>query len=98
MRTIWKTPLASTGPNLVDVPVGARPLAAAMQGGAAALWWQVESDAAMEQRTVHVVGTGWPLPEGLDHVATILADEGRLIWHVFAAPSRAAAASSAPTV
>ena len=50
--------------------------------------WTEETSDRPEQhvRAAQVYGTGHDIPEGLKHVGSCLALNGRLVWHVYAVP------------
>jgi hypothetical protein len=86
MRTIWKYPLAVENVQYVQMPRGARVIAAQKQGEMICLWALVESSADTEARVVLVAGTGHPLPENIadfKHVGTVQLHGGALVFHVF---------------
>ena len=80
--TIWKFPLR-VGENRMSVPTTVfTPLTAQLQGDNITLWALVApSEAAITRVTLHVIGTGWPVPMGLTYLATV-QQEG-FVWHVF---------------
>jgi hypothetical protein len=39
------------------------------------------ADEVTERRTFHVIGTGWPVPEGAAYVGTVI--NPAFVWHVF---------------
>ena len=51
--------------------------------------WTEEDGEHPEQnpRAAKVYGTGMNIPEGLEHVGSALALDGRLCWHVYAPPA-----------
>lgn len=79
MRAVWKFDLED-GPVL-RLPVGATVLTAQSQAGRLCLWAVVDPEAAREDRKVHVIGTGQPVPEDVQYVGTV--QEGPFVWHVF---------------
>ena len=88
-RTIWKLTLPDPGDlHHAPLPAGARVVHAAIQRGAYVAWVEVDPDAPVIDTTVHVVGTGWPIPEDmygadvrLEHRATLIASP--FVWHVY---------------
>jgi hypothetical protein len=87
-RTVWKIDLPQPGDlNYVDLPGPWRVVAAGVQDGAHVAWVEVDPDLTPVSRPVHVVGTGWPVPENmygadvtLQHRATY--QWGAFVWHV----------------
>jgi len=86
-RTVWKFPLTEPSPFSLRLPVGAKVLHVAEQHGTSTLWAEVACDddfqAAFEERTFYVVGTGDRIPdEAGSHVATWFDDP--FVWHLYA--------------
>ena len=66
-------------------PVGGGPvLHVGCQDAVVVAVWTLEDGSADHSRTVRVFGTGYPLPNGVEHVGTAVAVGGRLVWHLFA--------------
>jgi len=89
MRTVWKVNLneawTMAGADApVKLPVGAEIIAAQYQHGDLCVWAIVDPDAETEDRPIHVIGTGNPIPDGVSYVDTVQAGDGLLVWHVFA--------------
>ena len=82
--TVWKWEL-SPGYTPIDMPVGAKVLAAQEQNGTIMLWALIDAAAETEQRVFAVKGTGHEIivqdGERYDYIAT--AQMGWLVWHVF---------------
>lgn len=85
MWTIWKFPLEPLADVvIVDMPRDARVISCAEQHGTVCVWAAVDSDAPMERRGFHVVGTGHPIPERYGaRVGMVVAADGNLIWHIW---------------
>lgn len=84
MSTIWKYGLEITDRQTLAMPAGAQLLTAQYQHGRLNLWAEVDPSAETEDRTVAIVGTGNPMPEGkAEYVGTVQAWVGHLVWHVF---------------
>ena len=85
MRTIHEYPL-----ELVDgyQPVATRwwwrAVHVAMQDGKPTVWAEVRTDGDVLQRRLLVVGTGYPVPDGCEHVGSAM--DGQFVWHVYVAP------------
>lgn len=101
MRTIYKYPLTPAPIQVIDVPLGARLLAAAIQPVAATIcvWAEVEigdDHAEKEHCTVYAVETGGEVPADAGrHLATILLDPmGSRIVHVYEGPRERVAAEA----
>jgi hypothetical protein len=81
--TVWKYELDGVT-NTLDIPKGAKPLSVAQQHNALVLWAQVDPDAPTEKRTVHVVGTGTPVPDEVGpFIGTAVCDGGAWVFHIF---------------
>jgi hypothetical protein len=84
VSTIWKYGLEITDRQTLRMPAGARLLTAQHQHGRLNLWAEVDQSAETEDRTIAIVGTGNPMPEGkAEYLATVQAWVGHLVWHVF---------------
>jgi hypothetical protein len=84
VRTIYKYPLIRRGTQAVMVPANCVILKVGVQDRDMFLWAMVETEAPMVPRTVHVVGTGHPVPPdltNLDFFDTIF--DGPFVWHIF---------------
>lgn len=96
MRTIWKFPLEFTTTQAgvrceVDMPRGAAivhfafeyrgPLDQGPRAGVPTVWAQVDDREPRERHTFEIFGTGHPLPDGAQHVATWDAEP--FVWHLF---------------
>lgn len=90
--TIWKYPLVITDEQVLNVPLGFRPLWVGVQNGQVMLWAEVgtQSDViepdlrANRQRRVRIIGTGNRMPNmaGFKYVGTV--EQAPFIWHVYA--------------
>lgn len=81
--TIWKFPLRDVV-NEVSLPKGAHILHVAEQHRQITMWARVDPAASTEVRTLAVVGTGTPVPDGhVMFVGSVLAAEGAFVFHVF---------------
>jgi hypothetical protein len=80
MRTVWKYEL-SHGLNKIDLPAGAQPVHAAMQGNALMLWVDQETEFATQQRAFIATGTGHTVPAGAVFIATAFG--GPFVWHIW---------------
>jgi hypothetical protein len=69
----------------IPMPVGAKPLAAACQRDPEiiAVWARVSPGVELVPHRIRVCGTGHQAPEYEPHIASIVTDGGRLVWHVF---------------
>ena len=83
MKTIWKTELTA-GSGLTSLPRCAEPLSVAVQDGTPMMWWKVDPGAPIEERRIHIAGTGHDLPENLGaFIGTFLVQNDSLVFHVF---------------
>lgn len=90
-RTIWKELLFPVECQDIWVPCGAEILCAREQFGKVCVWFRCDPTQPKEQRSIAIVGTGYPAPadEGR-YIDTVSLDGGSLIFHVFErAPERA---------
>jgi hypothetical protein len=82
MKTIYKyfVPLGSV--LILDLSKDAKTLAFMEQGGHLCAWIELETNAP-ETRPRHytVLGTGWEVPPGFDHVAS--CQQGPFVWHLY---------------
>jgi hypothetical protein len=83
MREVWKVNLHDVdGP--VQLPIGAVVIATQYQRGELCIWAIVDPAAEMEDRQIHIIGTGKPIPDGVEYVGTVQDNSGYYVWHVFA--------------
>jgi hypothetical protein len=85
---IWKYPLQITDVQVISVPEGSIPLTAQIQDGTLCIWVKVEDpDAHKVLQTIHVYGTGNPLPEPKWRVYVGSVQEKirglSAVWHVY---------------
>ena len=84
MRTVHKFPVARVGePFVVFAGKTFKPLTMQPQGGPFQIWAEVQT--SEEQNVKHqlaVVGTGHPVPHGMEWVAT--CQDGPFVWHLYA--------------
>ena len=86
MRTVWKYDLAALTIQSVAMPLNARIIHVAAQGGvpdAVQMWAEVETDEPQFFRRFAVGGTGHLVPDDGRYVGTALAADGALVWHVY---------------
>ena len=84
MKTIWKFEVPLTDDPVVKVPAGAvfLPTALFRPGDLVGwLWAIVDSEAPKVEVGLRIVGTGHPLTEVGNYIAT--AQSGPFVWHVF---------------
>lgn len=68
-------------------PVGTGPiLAVGTQGGDPSIVyvWTAEIDESHPARRVRAYGTGWDIPNGHEHIGSVVADP--YVWHLYSAP------------
>lgn len=92
MTAVWKyaidvSPYAANGGQVFQVPTGASFRACAAQGGAIALWFEVDTEEPdRETRWFRFFGTGFALQgEDLTYLGTCLFADGALVLHVYEA-------------
>lgn len=83
MKTIWKYEIPLEDTFSLSMPEGAQVLTVQLQGGIPSLWAMVEPSAPQEERRFAVIGTGNPIGEVGDYIATIQLHGGELVFHVF---------------
>jgi hypothetical protein len=81
--TIWKFALAIKDEQEIGMPAGAEVLSVHAQYGAICLWALLNPDAAVEQRTFRIHGTGHLVLEPGRFLGTVLMGDGDFVWHVF---------------
>jgi hypothetical protein len=84
VKTIWKYPIYFGAQTTeLDMPMGAKVIAAAMQDNVPTVWAWVDPERPVVRRRIAIVGTGLGAPEydEAEHVATVL--DGPFVWHVF---------------
>lgn len=83
MISIWKQQLALQSKQEIQVPAGSQIMTAQEQNGVPCLWFSVNTERPLEQRTIHIIGTGHPIedPKILDFIDTVQI--GPHVWHIF---------------
>ena len=79
--TIWKFGLEVTRVQELEVPEVFRVLHVGNQGGSLCLWAEVDPQSATTKRTFRIIGTGHPVPVGLEYIGSAVIDP--FVWHVF---------------
>lgn len=82
-KTIWKFRLEVTDTQTVEMPIGAKILDAQMQHGELMLWALVDPAAPKEPRSIIIHGTGHPVGNIGEHIATFQMNGGSLVFHAF---------------
>lgn len=85
VRTVhkWRLPVTD-GPFPIALPVGSQLLHAEMAHGPShdiEMWAEVETGMNAEQRWFIVRGTGHPVPDDAEHIASMR--DGAFVWHLF---------------
>lgn len=85
MKTIHKFQIEITDSQIVEMPMKAKILSVQVQRHVPCLWALVDTDYDLENRHIHVYGTGNPMDELAEYVfiGTIQTQESRFVWHVF---------------
>lgn len=92
MRTVWKFPFKLEDEELViPMPRGARVIMADTQpsphGSQPCLWAEIPDDAdAFEERHFAIVGTGHPVPDEAEHIASFQMQDmfgTPFVWHIY---------------
>jgi hypothetical protein len=80
--TIWKYPL-KVGTNEVELPFLHQPVGFGHQEGVGLVMWaEVVPDSPQKPYRFDVIGTGFDVPAGGEHVATVQAHG--FVWHLYA--------------
>jgi len=83
MKTVYKYPVV-IGPNLLELPIGAKVVHFAAQGHALFLWAEIPGpDSRTTSRPFSVYGTGFAIESDYSHVATCLMLDGLFVWHLY---------------
>jgi hypothetical protein len=82
MRTIFKYPLTLTDHQLIELPKNSECLTVQMQKDVPCLWAVVDRSQPNEVRTIHLVGTGQRMPDGILFYLGTVQDHG-FVWHFF---------------
>ena len=82
MFTIYKEPIPDSTAR-IELPKGARIIAAQKQDGVPTIWFECDPKAEKEKRTFRIFGTGWPVQADwpLVHLGTY--QDGLLVWHIY---------------
>jgi hypothetical protein len=84
MATIWKFTLPADLYSVVKMPKGAAILSVQEQFDDFMAWAVVDPDAEWEERTILLLGTGHPMPDGRwDHISTFQMSGGNYVFHAF---------------
>ena len=82
---IWKYQLEVTDEQIIELPIGSRPLFLAIQYDKLCIWIKVPSsiETVREQKII-IKGTGHDFDDiGLGYIGSIIQAGGKLVWHVF---------------
>ena len=85
MKAIFKYPLQNVDSQAIIMPKDAVILCVKRQGASAFIWAIVDPDNQSVGRTILMVGTGHPLPEGAEvfYIGTYISEGGLFTWHCF---------------
>jgi hypothetical protein len=91
MNTVYKYKIKKLEHQQVEMPMGARIVAAQSLGDNIWLWSLVETDEKKrEKRNIVVLKTGQEIsiahPDRMLHLGTVMFDSGALVYHVFELP------------
>jgi hypothetical protein len=83
MKTVWKFPIRIAADQIVLMPFGAKILHVGLDPSSQpCLWANVTSSNVPVERSVHISGTGHPIPDGDNrHVGSFV--DGSFVWHVW---------------
>jgi len=81
---VWKFPLASSGINRFSVGSDAVIVMVAIdpETRRPAIWIQHDHNGLQIEVRFEVFGTGWYIPDDLEHAGSVI-DDGNFIWHVY---------------
>lgn len=85
-RRVWKYSVKPrSARQSIEVPAGAVPVALHEQTGVLNMWVELDVDNAQSNVPMHywILGTGWPVPDEAEHVATTMVGGGLFVWHLF---------------
>lgn len=83
-KSIWKYELVTNGPNKPKVPIGAQFLTLQLQYGLPQIWFLVNVQGTLEERTFEIHGPGWQIQENPgEYRGTYQLAKGSLVFHVF---------------
>jgi hypothetical protein len=84
-QQIWKFPLRITDAQVIKLPKSSRILCVQEQNGYPCIWALVYPHMEMEGKTIEIVGTGHPIPQGGDTQRSYLGTVqiNGLVWHIF---------------
>lgn len=83
-QTIWKAVLEPADLQKIDVPFSAELLCAREQHDQICIWFKCDPGVQKEARSVSIVGTGHPAPDGnVRYLGTASLHGGQLMFHVF---------------
>jgi hypothetical protein len=84
MRTVYKYPLKLVETQTIEMPRQCAMLTVQIQAGEICLWAEVVLDGKVEARTIRLVGTGNPMPEGTVYLAYIgTVQMLPYVWHIY---------------
>lgn len=85
-QSVWKFPLQVADEQIIEVPLGAKPLNAEMQNDELCLWMLVNPAVEKVTKKVHIHGTGHKVSDFVtvgDYVDSFMMLNGSLVFHVF---------------
>lgn len=84
MKTIHKFPLFNNESGIIEMPVGANILTAMLQNDVIVIYAIVHTTQEKKyNQPIHVIGTGYEMPEGNNFKYLNTLQDGRLVSHVF---------------
>ena len=88
--TIWKAALKPMNVQQVMMPRGAKILSARAQGNIPTIWFLCDPAEPMQDREIHIIGTGHDAPYPADvkfkFIDTVQMSGGMLVVHIFERP------------
>lgn len=87
MKKIYKYPLLSGLNTELNLPIGAQFLSLQVQDLIPTVWFETNPEQPVKQTEILCFGTGWILPENLNHthkyLGTIILEYNSLVWHYY---------------
>lgn len=83
MKIIYKYTVPFSGMAVVSLPKQAPILHVGEQDGVIFIWALVDMSEITVPRYFRIYGTGFAFKDEVQHVGSVIVDDGRLVWHVF---------------
>lgn len=80
MKTIFRYPLSMWLLSTVELPAVAKIVSFGFQNDQPVMWVLLDTLQSFRERQFGIYATGAPLPESMDHVASV--QHGEFVWHL----------------